>query len=229
MTSPSQSIPLQHSPNIAQSYHPSINAAFSTPPSISEPLPPSSTLPDTSNSLRPYAYSSQQSYRSGGSASNPATPSYPSRHQSPQTYGYSSRNMDEGSTTGGRPMSIDGRAAPLMQSQPPPPAPKTGFRRVRGPGDLNPRVSAQPLNRRADSTGTSAFLSVRDSFYILQFLIVTNPHYALTLFDLLLECAAFEVPDDTACANIQHLQSSIPIRNGSQPSPSAHETEQASA
>lgn len=164
MTSQSQSIPLQHSPNITQSYHPSIGAAFSTPPPVSEPLPPSSTLPDTSNSLRPYAYSSQQQqqYRSGsGSASNPATPSYPSRHQSPQMYGYAPRTMDD--SGGGRPMSIDGRPPPLLQSQPQPPAPIAGFRRVRGPGDLSPRVNPHPPSWRADPSGNGVFLSVSDA------------------------------------------------------------------
>ncbi|KAF8303347.1 hypothetical protein DL93DRAFT_2173055 [Clavulina sp. PMI_390] len=146
---PSGSVPLQQSPSITQSYHPSISAAFSTPPPSSQPPP------DASSSLRPYPYSSQQYRPPGGTASNPATPAYPSRHQSPQMYGY-------GESNGSRPMSIDGRGAPLHSQPPPPPppAPKpAGLRRVNGPADLNPRVNPHPTNRRADPSGNGQFLS----------------------------------------------------------------------
>jgi hypothetical protein len=156
LTSPPQSLALQHSPSITQSYHPSLNAVFSTPPA--DALPPSSTLPDTSSSLRPYAYPSQQQYqyRSGG-VSNPATPSFPSRHQSPQMYGYTSRAADEGASNT-RPMSIDGRSS--LPPQPPPAPTRAGFRRVHGLADLRPRVNAQPTNRRADPSRNGMFLSV---------------------------------------------------------------------
>lgn len=153
ITSPSQPITLQQSPSITQPYHPNISAAFSTPPVDTLP---SNTLPDTSNSLRPYAYSSHQQpsqYRSG-SGSNPTTPS---RHQSPQMYAYSPRVADDGASNV-RPMSIDGR--PSLQPQPLPALPKAGFRRVRGPADLRPRVNAQPSHRRADPSGNGMFLSV---------------------------------------------------------------------
>lgn len=156
LTSPPQTIALQQSPSITQAYHP-MGAAFSTPPA--DALPPSSTLPDASNSLRPYAYSSHQQpnqYRSSG-GSNPATPSYPSRHQSPQMYAYSPRAADEGANNA-RPMSIDGRSS--FQPQPPPPPPRVGFRRVRGMTDLRPRLNVQPPSWRADPSGNGMFLSV---------------------------------------------------------------------
>lgn len=63
--------------------------------------------------------------------------------------------------TGGRPMSIDGRmlsssGTPQMAPQP---VQEQGFRRVRGPGDLTPRIVTNPTDRRADPHG-SGFLSV---------------------------------------------------------------------
>ena len=129
----------QHSSH-TQPYHPNIAAAFSTPPSTSEPLPP--VPPDTLGSLRPYTMSTR------GSASTPVTPltSFPSRHQSPQQMYYS--REDDG---GARPMSID------AISHPPP---RPGFRRVRDSRDLRPRVNLQPQGRRADPSGNGTFLSV---------------------------------------------------------------------
>lgn len=122
----------------------------------------------------------------GGTTGSPIPPplGYPSRHQSPlavaqqqqQMYAYSPQRGEDSYSQGiggARPMSIDGRpSSSSMGGIPPsvaPPQPPQqsqsqlalpqGFRRVRGPGDLNPRVNTQPSDRRADPAG-NGFLSV---------------------------------------------------------------------
>lgn len=175
-TPPTRSDTLPPGPGIA------ISSAL---PDTSHSLRPYALASSSSSSQGQYQQQQPQlQYRGGGGGTtgSPIPPlSYPSRHQSPlagqqqtqqqQMYAYSpQRGEDQYSQGGGgRPMSIDGRpssssmmpqnSAPPPPPPPPQPAPAQGFRRVRGPQDLNPRINTQPSERRADPMG-NGFLSV---------------------------------------------------------------------